>query len=236
MQNNLWIFVVIGLVAMFFGYFFGLVEGRGQGYKRRRKDEEKAQETEPAPEVPEAADTEPIAAPPPAPADPGILRIQEDGGKMRLELDGEAVQSQGLSPAQRKRLIEIITRLRPWIEAPAQASPAPVPAPEPAAIAAAPAAPNMRPADQPRPTAPVQESPASANTMVAQIDGILQQNILGTSLAERGLKLVDERGGGVTVQIDNMRFSSIGEVTDPEVQAALRAAISLWERKYTPGA
>ena len=33
--------VVIGIAiaAMFFGYFFGLFEGRGQGYKKRQKEE-----------------------------------------------------------------------------------------------------------------------------------------------------------------------------------------------------
>jgi len=39
MQFNLFIVIGIGLAAMFFGYFFGLFEGRGQGYKKRKKEE-----------------------------------------------------------------------------------------------------------------------------------------------------------------------------------------------------
>ena len=31
--------IVIGLSVMFFGYFFGLFEGRGKGYKKRREEE-----------------------------------------------------------------------------------------------------------------------------------------------------------------------------------------------------
>jgi hypothetical protein len=71
--------------------------------------------------------------------------------------------------------------------------------------------------------------------MVGQIDDILQKNIAGTPLASRGVKLMDAPGGGVTVFIGMDRYSSVGEVTDPEVQAALRAAIAAWEKKYTPG-
>jgi hypothetical protein len=39
----------------------------------------------------------------------------------------------------------------------------------------------------------------------------------------------------VIVQIGSQKFAGVGEVTDPEVQSALRAAIAAWEKKYTPG-
>jgi hypothetical protein len=71
--------------------------------------------------------------------------------------------------------------------------------------------------------------------MVAQIDEILQKNIAGTSLANRGIRLMDAPGGGVTVFLGLDRYSSVGDVTDPEAQAAIRAAIAVWEKKYTPG-
>jgi len=35
----------IALVAMFFGYGFGLFEGRSQGYKKRKKEEATEKET-----------------------------------------------------------------------------------------------------------------------------------------------------------------------------------------------
>lgn len=34
---NLFVLIGIALAVMFFGYFFGLFEGRGQGYKKDRK-------------------------------------------------------------------------------------------------------------------------------------------------------------------------------------------------------
>ena len=48
-------------------------------------------------------------------------------------------------------------------------------------------------------------------------------------------KLLEDPRGGVTVVVGEERYASIGEVTDPQIQAALRAAIARWEKKYTPG-
>jgi len=39
MEFDLLSLIGISLVAMFFGYFFGLFEGRGQGYIKRKKEE-----------------------------------------------------------------------------------------------------------------------------------------------------------------------------------------------------
>ncbi len=71
--------------------------------------------------------------------------------------------------------------------------------------------------------------------MLGQISEILEQMIEGTPLADRGIKLLEEPGGGVTVVVGGDRYASIGEVTDPEILAALRTAIARWEKKYTPG-
>ncbi|HET6846503.1 MAG TPA: hypothetical protein VFH29_06685, partial [Anaerolineales bacterium] len=37
MEISILALIGIAIAAMFFGYFFGLLEGRGQGYKRGRK-------------------------------------------------------------------------------------------------------------------------------------------------------------------------------------------------------
>src|SRR5688572_33050670 len=108
MQLNITLVIVIALVCMFFGYFFGLFEGRGQGYKRRKKEDDEKKSENPAPVVP-----------PPAPVvldDPGLLRLKETGGQFQLEVDGVSVEVNSVAPEQRKRLIELITRVRPWVE------------------------------------------------------------------------------------------------------------------------
>ncbi len=71
--------------------------------------------------------------------------------------------------------------------------------------------------------------------MVAQIDAILQARLVGSPLAERGIRLVESAEGGVTVMVGLTRYAGVGEVPDAEVQAAIRGAIAEWEEKYTPG-
>ncbi len=71
--------------------------------------------------------------------------------------------------------------------------------------------------------------------MVAQIDTILQARLAGTPLAERGIFLTQSPEGGVNVYVGLTRYEGIDDVPDPEVKAAIRAAIAEWENKYTPG-
>jgi hypothetical protein len=246
------ILIGVALATMFFGYFFGLREGRGQGYKRRQREEaeQEKQELLTRAAQPAAAPEPPTAGTPKITADdPGLLRVKEEAGSLRLELDGIRLNPEILTPLQRKRLIEVITGMRPWIEARAAAAPPPsatapaAPAAPPAAVPAAPAASAPPPAPAPIAPAipavpaatPVEPAPPAARSMVSQIDEILQKNIAGTALATRGIRLMDAPGGGVAVFIGLERYSSIGDVTDPEIQAALRTAVATWEKKYTPG-
>jgi hypothetical protein len=76
---------------------------------------------------------------------------------------------------------------------------------------------------------------APANSIVGQIDAILQERLAGTSLSERGVFLTQSPEGGVSVYIGLTRYNGIDDVPDPEIKAAIRAAITEWETKYTPG-
>ena len=231
MEFSLFVVVLIGLGTMFFGYFFGLFEGRGQGYKRRA-----AERPIPPPEVEERA---PVVR-----DDPGLLRLKDVNGRSQVEMDGAPLPLEAVSPDQRKRLIELVTRLRPWIEGrPA----APVPAVGPASSEAAEPVPAAAPPSAPAPvsvprtqpaTAPgaaQKEEPLAPRTMVGQIDAILQISLAGTPLAQRGIRLEETPGGGVTVVVGLNRYVGVGEVPDPEVQAVIRSAIAEWEKKFTPG-
>ncbi len=70
--------------------------------------------------------------------------------------------------------------------------------------------------------------------MVGQIDAILQARLAGTTLAERGIRLMESTQGGAAIFVGLQRYAGVGEVPDPEVQAAIKAAIAEWEAKYTP--
>jgi hypothetical protein len=231
--------VGIALVAMFFGYGFGLWEGRNQGYKKRRKEE--ATEKANAPEVP----------PPPAPEpvrikveDPGLLRIKNEAGYLTLDLDGTRVDTTALTTDQRKRLIEMLNLMRPWLEGKPAAAPVKSPAAPMTALAAQAtlSAANNQPPVAPPPAASrpsviaTEDRPiAPAGSIVSQIDTILQARLAGSPLEDRGVFLAQSSEGGVMVYVGLTKYSGIEEVPDPQIKAAIRAAITEWENKYTPG-
>jgi hypothetical protein len=218
---------------MFFGYFFGLFEGRGQGYKRRQAEEaEKAEEIEPMQE----SAPPPPAAPDLPPDETSLLAVSRDNvGTLRLRLDGERIEATALTPDQRKRIIAILTQIRPWLEAPAPGRPA---AAQPAPARPAPA-PEPRPVQAPRPGPPSvaeeDEAAAAPQSIVAQIDSILHAQLAGTPLMDKGIRLQESPEGSVLVWVGMQKFEGIEDVPDEQIKAAIRAAISTWENKYTPG-
>jgi len=247
--------IVAWIAGLVFVYLFGIWEGRGRGYKKRKKEEQAEKKDQPAPEPQTVTETVTVTV-----DDPGLLRLKNEGGAFTLDLDGTRVNSSALSPEQRKRLIEMLNVMRPWLEgrsAPAATSPSPQPAlldriqPKPAQTPPTPVAearqsapaqpasppPPVSPPVAPRPAAIAKEDrpAAPANSMISQIDAILQARLAGTPLEERGVFLTQSPQGGVNVYIGLTRYSGIDEVPDPEVIAAIRAAITEWENKYTPG-
>jgi hypothetical protein len=226
---------ILGWIAgLVFVYIFGLFEGRGQGRKRRIAEEEQEKKENPAP-------------PPIKVDDPGLLRIKNESGTMTLDLDGQRVRPTSLSADQRKRLIEMLNIMRPWLEGkPASvptptAPPHPKPAPATETRQSAPApiiAPPPQPASRPTPSTPIKatDEPESApKSIVGQINMVLQKRMANTPLASRGVSLMESVTGGVNVYIGVQRYEGIDDVPDEEIKAAIREAISEWENKYTPG-
>jgi hypothetical protein len=219
----------IALAAMFFGYGFGLFEGRGQGYKRRKAEEEQELRAQPHPSPPTVTAD-----------DPGLLRIKDENGSLTLDLDGTRADPASLSSGQRKRLIEMVNLMRPWLER-RPAAPTPTTTgstPPPSPVAPAQSAPQPAPASPaPQGSTPAKDDrPATPpNSIISQIDAILQARIAGTALDERRVFLAQAPDGGLIVYVGMTRYLSVDDVPDADVKAAIRAAIAEWEDKYTPG-
>jgi len=230
MEPNSLIMIAVAILSMFFGYFFGLFEGRGQGYKKRKQEEE-TQKATPS----EAATLPPPSQPPVTPPlpkpEPSLLRLsQEANGALRLEMDNRVVNTSALSDAERRRLIELLNLMRPWLETARPATPprpAPPASPSRAVTAAAPSTPIAPP--------PATPAPATPKSIVEQIDAILQERIAGTPLEQRAIRLLEAPDSGVIVLVGTQRYQGVAEVPDEEIRAAIRAATQEWERKYTPG-
>jgi hypothetical protein len=237
---------IVGWIAgLLFVYIFGLFEGRGQGYKKRKAEEEQEKQKQPA--LP-TANPETLTV-----DDPGLLRIKNENGSFTLDLDGRRLNPIDLSSDQRRRLIDMLNIMRPWLEGRA----APAPAPKPTTLddrlnAIGSPAPENRPASPrpaplpvrqtvqppaPRPSTIAKEDRPAAptNSIVSQIDAILQDRLEGTPLEERGIFLAQSPEGGVIVYVGLTRYNAIDDVPDAEIKAAIRAAIAEWENKYTPG-
>jgi hypothetical protein len=227
----IWIAVAVIL------YLVGIYEGRGQGYKKRKAEDDK-EKTNKA-----LAPIKPITV-----DDPGVMRIKNENGRLTLDLDGTRVDTNSFSADQRKRLIETISSIRPWLEG--KPAPAPItgplqPQPQPQLQQPIAPPPSVQPINPPAPINPFVPKPATiakedrpsapATSMIGQIDSILQEHLAGTPLEERGVFLAQSPDGGVIVYVGLTKYMAIDDVPDAEVIAAIRTAIKAWENKYTPG-
>ena len=228
------------IAAIVFVYIFGLFEGRNQGKKMRKAEElQERKDNPPAPLTPAKPTTIKMD-------DPGLMRIKNENGYLTLDLDGARVDTSALSTDQRKRLIEMLGLIRPWLEGKPASAPAITPAlpsqPKPVASTPTSSAPQMTqqpvisPVASKTSTIAKEDRPsAPATSIVGQIDSVLQERLAGTPLQERGVFLAQAPDGGVMVYVGLTKYMGIDDVPDAEIKAAIRAAITEWENKYTPG-
>ncbi len=160
--------------------------------------------------------------------DPGLLRLKKNNGRITVEMDG-AQLPEVLSAERKKRLIELISNFRPWLESGQNQQ-----------AAATPAAPinTMRPSTpaslQPQ-AQKLEEKNIGTLSIVNQIDTVLQTRLMNTQFAKSGIRLQESVQGGVEVYVGLQKFSSVDDVPDEAIKSEIRAAIAEWEEKYTPG-
>ena len=229
---------ILGWIVAVIVYFVGIYEGRGQGYKKRKTEEvQEKKEIHPVPIKPATITAD----------DPGLMRIKSENGFLTLDLDGTRVNTSALSGDQRKRLVEMLTLIRPWLEgkpAPAPTTPSPLsqPMPSPALASGAsvdstqgrPVAPASTLSVPQKPLQPVaqqaainpntapktstiakEDRPAApATSIVGQIDSVLQEQLAGTPLEERGIFLAQSPDGGVMVYVGLTKYMGIDDVPD----------------------
>ncbi len=226
MQFNLLSLLGISLAAMFFGYFFGLFEGRSQGYKKRKNEDP----VQPKSSVP-AISPLPISRIESL-TEHILLSLSLDGNQQtRLDLDGKRVDTSQLATEQRTRLTDLVSFMRSWVGEVSSAGQLIQPT---TTTSTQMFIPPQKPSTFITPDLQTVTPEVKPTTMVGQIDAILQSHILGTPLASKGVKLIESGTVGVVVMVVLNRFQGIDEVPDPDVQAAIRSAIAEWEKKYTP--
>lgn len=170
---------------------------------------------------------------------PSLLRLHKEENRMVVEMDGKPL-SGVLSADGKKRLIELISHVRPFIEG---AQPLPpiamtqTPLTQPPLVS--PAVSEVKPVSILTPLQPAKkldpEKQFALLSIVQQIDTVLQKKLVGTPLEDTGIRLQDSPQGEVEVYVGLQKYESIDEVADEKIRSMIRAAISEWESKYIPG-
>lgn len=230
----------LGLVILLIGFFIGYVDSNIRSVKKIDAAETKANVARAEAEQKLAAAEALKASVPASVDDPGLLRLKNKNGAPSLEMDGVVLNVKNISAEQKKRLIELVTVMRPWVEGgrtPAAISqPA---APSPSGTMQTPSAPASPREVFSRPLQPLKkpetDKQISSLSIVQQIDSVLQERLLDTPLEKSGIRLQESPQGGVEVYVGLQKFDSIDEVPDETVKKIIRAAIAEWEEKYTPG-
>lgn len=179
---------------------------------------------------------------------PSLLRIKNENMRMIVEMDGKNL-STPLSADGKKRLLELISVFRPFIDGQTQqqATPATKPVmtqPPPASFTSN--APVYSPSAEVKPVSilnrgapPKKLDPEKAFALlsiVQQIDSVLQKKLTNTPLESAGIRLQESPQGDLEVLVGLQKFSSIDDVSDENIKSVIRNAIAEWESKYVPGA
>lgn len=224
--------LIVALVAASVGFFASLLVTSLAG----NKNKEDAQEKPPAGQTPNPPSTEKKRI------EVATLWREPPMGALRVDMGGKSfATSKDMPEDQRRRLRVTMADLDAWLST---GSPEDV-------IARIPAAPAPPPPAADSPTAPSllaplstslmqsarlasassQAVPAAPKSIAGQIDDILQEQIAGTPLEERRVRLVDDPFRGVMVFIGQQKFQGIDTIPDQEVRAAIKRAVKTWESR-----
>lgn len=90
-----------------------------------------------------------------------------------------------------------------------------------------------------RPRLPIEEEDkkvpeAPKESMIEQIDNILQDMLAGSELDDRGIHLVEGANMGVIVWVGSQSYQGIDQVADPVIAKVIKKAVGEWERRSVP--
>lgn len=236
---------VIGLVVFGIGAFLGYVNMNIDARKKMEAAENNAQiiRTEAERKLEEAKKLGGVET-------SSLLRIKNDNVGMVVEMDGK-ILSAPLSAERKKRLLELISVFRPFIDGQTQQPVAkPVMTQPPSASLTTPppvsatvnrSAPSaevkpvsiLNPGAAPKKLDPEKEF--ALLSIVQQIDTVLQKKLINTPLEDAGIRLQESPQGDLEVFVGLQKYESIDNVPDEKIKSVIRAAIAEWESKYVPG-
>jgi hypothetical protein len=196
---------------------------------------------------------DPLPLPPPAPMEHPAVPVSEkdtlaeegdveilsawrtSSNQVWLGMDGMRMNDNtALKPEQYQRLLALVLDLRPWLETTRPGAPKPEPTQPPLRPATtAPAVVAQAQKTQKKNGLQVDEKPEPApvlDSIIQQIDKVLQEKLATSAFKERGIQLVEGPGGIVIVKDGVKNYEGLDAVPDPEVKAFIRQAVADWEK------
>lgn len=165
--------------------------------------------------------------------DSSLLHLKKNNGHFQLEMDGMLLNTGELSHDKRKRLIELISNIRPWLDGSVSTPPVAAERAQPQPVFVQTAIPT--PSQPFFPGKHLDEKNIRSLSIVAQIDAVLQMHLMNTPFASQGISLTERTSnGGLEVHIGSQKYISLEDVPSQEIKAIIRAAIAEWEKKYMP--
>jgi len=164
--------------------------------------------------------------------------------KSITQLDGDFYfDFDALTPEQKKRILRFLQAWKEWcgqgeqVQAIEHKEVAPVVEETPIPGSLEKPAP-IQPAEKVLAAAPVLATPVPASqrpgkpqTIVEQINDILEEIAANSPEKKRGIRLVDNGHEGVLVWVGIEKFNGVDAVPYPEVQALIKAAVTRWEEE-----
>jgi hypothetical protein len=146
-----------------------------------------------------------------------------------LDMDGRRIESkEALQPEQAQRLLGLVLDLRPWLDTNRPAltpQPAGQSMPEPAAPVQPDKINNVS-----APAGEVTKPVVALESIIEQIDKVLQKKLSASAFKERGIRLMEGPGGIVMVKDGLNKFEGIDNVPDPEIRTLIRLSVTEWEK------
>jgi len=156
--------------------------------------------------------------------------------KVWLGMDGTRLNDKAeLQPGQYQRLLNLVLDLRSWLETVRPTTPITESAQEPLPpVAPVPTVTQPPVQAEKKNGAPVVEVAPLApalDSIIQQIDRVLQARLEASPFKDRGIQLVEGPGGIVIVKDGINRYEGVDAIPNPEIKMLIRQAVADWEKE-----